>query len=356
MSCTSFTTVGRWRLLHRLAIAIASAAACYQALLGADDIVRSEPADGQPADNAAQMPAMVIVGNNRVLAHNRVVIQGQVRQGLQLQPLVAVAAAAPTVDLGGLFDRMVFTPEIRGPQPSKALGLGVLRQRGEARIALFDTIVGLSPAQTRRLQLALASDFAEFATGYDTVRAKYSGIDMQVRPGGFDRDRIVALQADAARCRSQCQQLFGPTSLLGAVEHEFLDPAQTARLDTWVADQRATRWREMVERVLLKEDARKFWRSPDLAAEAVAVVAAAVPPLAAFDAACDPVVAARIANFEQVLVHLGLGQIDEHRLRQFVDPGQWARLRSEIDQAMEPGVGQVERELIARRVLEGPGS
>ena len=68
MSCTAFTTVGRWRLLHRLAIAIASAAACYQALLGADDIVRSEPADGQPADNAAQMPAMVIVGNNRVLS------------------------------------------------------------------------------------------------------------------------------------------------------------------------------------------------------------------------------------------------------------------------------------------------
>ena len=311
-----------------------------------DDLILDEASPlsaPQALPMAGNLPALVIMGNNRVIVRGQAGILRQVP-----------AAASPTVNLGSLFDRMVFVPQLnnRLGKPAGGGGLDSLRSRGAARVALFDRICGLSPSQQRTLRLTLASDLAGFEANYETARARYVGTDMPVRPMGIDRELLAALQADAAVCRGQWQRLFGSGSLLGGVERELLDAEQADRFRAWLDDRRATRWRTMVEDVLLDEDARRLWKSPQAAAEVVAVMTADVPPLAVFDAATDPAVEGRMKKFQQLLVHLRLDRIDEATLRSLADPGHWRRLRHEIDRAKEPGVEQVKRQLIERQVIE----
>jgi hypothetical protein len=315
---------------------------------GADDLILDTAAASAAEHSrglAGPSPAIVIRGNIR--------LNNLGRGGLL--PGAPALAATPTVNLGGLFDRMVFVPEGPGrQQTATGDGLAASRDRGAARIALLDQICGLSPLQHRTLQLTLASDLADFAAVYETARGKYGDTDMPVRPGAVDRELVAALQADAAACRTQWQRLFGTGSLLGGVQQELLDSEQAARLTTWVADRRAEQWRTMVEEVLLDEDARRFWRSPRAAADAVGMMADDVPHLAVFEVACDPEAAARLVKFQRILVHLRLGRIDEQTLQGLADPGQWGRLRHEIDQTTAQGIDYVEQQLIARRILEEP--
>jgi hypothetical protein len=315
-------------------------------LRAADDVVTDEPApriDRRAQGPAGGMQVFVWMGANH----------GQFRGRAGLPP-VPVAEASPTVELGSLFDRIVFGPEVGGTR-SEAEGLAVLRGRGEARITLLDEICGLSSGQRRALRLTLASDVNAFSANLAALRSRYSGIDMPVRPGAMDRELLAELRADATACRSRWRQFFGPASLLGVVESDVLEPHQTEALTSWIAARRDARWRGMVEAVLLA-DGGIPWRSDDAAAQAVTAVSADVPPLAVFAAACDPALEARMTKLQQSLVHLRLGRVPERTIRPLVQPGQWAGVRSLIDRAQEPGTGnaRVEQELIARQVLEEP--
>ena len=343
----------RWFLL-------AACGVLAQAVPAADDLILDEaspPSATQVLPLVGNMQAFVIRGNviggNVIEGNKEFVFGGQALQGRAVFPRQRPVVASPTVNLGSLFDRMVFVPELNGRlRPPDEGGIDILRTRGAARLALLDRICRLSLKQQRMLQLTLASDLAGFEAGYEAARARYVGTDMSVRPAAIDRELMAALQADAAVCRGQWQQLFGSVSLLAVVEHQLLDPEQADRFQAWLADHRAELWQAMVAEVLLEEDARRFWKSPQAAADAVAVMNAAVPPLAVFDAAIDPAVAGRMKKFQRLLVHLRLGRIYEPTLRSFADPDHWGRLRYEIDRAIAPGVEQVEQQLIARQVLQ----
>lgn len=313
-------------------------------LPAADDVIVEEPGQRPAAeslDAAGGLPAIVVMGNHRMLGQRRVAVAGG--------PLLA----PPTVELGTLFDRIVFGPEFRTSVPVDDV-VAQLRQHGEKRTELLDDVCRLSAEQRRALRLAIVSDLKSFTTHLAAVRSRYAGIEMSVRPGGLDRELVVALRADAMTCRSQWQQFFGPASLLASTMPRVLEPEQAELLAEWVTVRRAERWRAMLEAVLLHDGSDSLWQSDAAAAEALAVLTAEVPPLAVFAAACDPALDARMTKLQRSLVWVRLGRIPEPTLRPLIQPAKWGRVRHEIDRAEEPGVGHVERQLATRQVLEEP--
>lgn len=311
-------------------------------LPAADDVVVEESAEqvrGDSAVPAGGLRAFVVMGNHRLVDQKRV--------GLPEGPF----PASPTVELGSLFDRIVFGPEPRTSLPAEDV-VSQLRRHGETRIELLGDLCGLSADQHRCLRLALASDLSGFAAHLACVRSRYAGTEMSVRPGAMDRELVVELRTDAMACRSRWQQFFGPASLLATAMSRVLDPGQGETLSTWIATRRTERWRGMLEAVLLDNGLETLWQSDAAAAEALELLAAEVPPLAVFAAACDPTLDARMTKLQRSLVLVRLGRIPEPTLRPLIQPANWGRVRHEIDRAEEPGVGQVERQLTMRQVLE----
>ncbi len=312
-------------------------------LPAADDVVVGELGQRPAAefvDPPGGLRAIVVMGNQRMLGHNKRVA---LPDGAILAP--------PTLELGSLFDRIVFGPESRMSHPAEDV-FAQIRQHGERRIELLADVCRLSADQRRALRLALASDVNGFTTHLASARSRYAGIEMSVRPGSLDRELVVALRADAIACRSQWQQFFGPASLLASTMPRVLEPEQAERLAAWVTLRRAERWRAMLEAVLLRDGSDTLWQSDAAAAEALAVLTADVPPLAVFAAACDPAIDARMTKLQRSLVMVRLGRIPEPTLRPLIQPANWGRVQHEIDRAEEPGVGHVERQLTMRQVLE----
>ena len=341
--CSTGTRCGR-PLVRTSAAAFVIGLAFGAQLPAADDVVVEESAEhvrGDSAVPAGGLRAFVVLGNQR--------LPGQQRVALPQGPLLA----SPTVELGSLFDRIVFGPESRTSLSAEDV-VTQLRQHGETRIELLGDLCGLSADQHRGLRLALASDLSGFATHLACVRSRYAGTEMSVRPGAMDRERIVELRTDAMECRSRWQQFFGPASLLATATSRVLEPGQSETLSTWIATRRAERWRAMLETVLLDGDFETLWQSDAAAAEALELLAADVPPLAVFAAACDPAIDARMTKLQRSLVLVRLGRIPEPTLRPLIQPANWGRVRHEIDRAEEPGIGHVERQLTVRQVLEEP--
>ncbi len=342
--CSTGTSCGR-PLGGTVATAFVIGLAFAGQLPAADDVVVEESAEQVRKDSsaipAAGLRAFVVMGNHPLVGQQRVVLPG------------GPIPVSPTVELGSLFDRIVFGPESRAGRPAEDI-VAQLRHNGEKRLALLGDVCSLSGDQQRILRLALASDLNGFATHVAAARSRYAGIEMSVRPGSLDRELVVELRAEATACRSRWQQFFGPASLFASTMPGVLESDQSDRLAEWVATRRADRWRSMLESVLLDDGTPALWQSDAAAAEALAILAADVPPLAVFAAACDPTLDARMTKLQRSLVMARMGRIPEQVLRPLVQPRAWVPVRHEIDRSEEPGVGHVERQLTMRQVLEEP--
>lgn len=173
-------------------------------------------------------------------------------------------------DLGAIFDGQLFGRRPAGgvvvrvgvaqppraapasdPMTHTAEAIAPLRRRGHDRIAVLDRLCGLSAAQRRGLELAIASDLQGVVEEIDACRARYAGVTHSARG---DHGPLQQLQIDVATCRQRLESALGPGSLFDRLVTDTLDDRQRAAYETVRAERRACRWAATVALVLVQVD------------------------------------------------------------------------------------------------------
>jgi len=127
------------------------------------------------------------------------------------------------------------------------------RAVGSKRLERITASCELTAEQQRRLRLAMESDIRRFAMAVDAVRAKYTGMKVNLNDQDGQK-KWQQFQQDVQQCRNELRRLFDSGSLFAATVPSTLDPEQVAGIEAEVNARRSFRWRAMVVSTLAKMD------------------------------------------------------------------------------------------------------
>ena len=198
--------------------------------------------------------------------------------------------------------------------------LARIRELAARQVMRVDEQCGLSPAQRRRLELAVESDVRRVADDVDEVRARYGGVRVDMNsPAG--QKQWHQFQQDVQDCRQRMRNLFGASSLFARALTTTLDDGQRGRIAQESRARRSYQWRAMVVTALARmDDTLGLGQAQHEALETLLV--AREPPLRVDEAAGgreDP-------HLQTTLVSMVLADSDVEGIRRLFSERQWRGL------------------------------
>lgn len=307
MTMRAIPTPRAWRRPWSALVGVLVVAAAGPAA-GVDDRVVDEPVGGQ---EGAVQPHLVDLGANfdpNVFEQrgNGWVLRGGDAGNFAINRLV--------------INGRVLVPGTPRPATGESSSLARIRELGARQVTRVDEHCGLSPAQRRRLELAVESDVRRLAEDVDEVRARYGGVRVDMNsPAG--QKQWHQFQQDVQGCRQRMRDLFNARSLFARALVTTLDDGQRDRIEREARARRSFQWRAMVVTALARmDDTLGLGQAQHEALEALLV--AREPPLRVDEAPGgreDP-------HLQTTLVSMVLAGADVEGIRPLFSERQWRSL------------------------------